>query len=240
MLNYNQLKDRPRELLAATGLSTEESEQLLPAFETAYRKRYPPEQTQSGKARQRQAGAGAKAKLASFADKLLFILVYQKTNPLQTMHALQFCLSQAQSNYWIHRLLPVLQQALQQMGHAPEREASQVAISALAQEGGPDLLIDGTERRRQRPQDAKEQREHYSGKKKAHTDKNILLVNEHSRKVVYLSPTVAGKTHDKKAADAAQIAYPAGATLSKDTGFQGYEPAGGLTVQPKKSQEVGS
>ena len=240
MLSYNQLKDRPRELLAATGLSAEEFEQLLPAFETAYKTLYPPERTQSGKARQRQAGAGAKAKLASFTDKLLFILVYHKTNPLQTMHALQFSLSQAQSNYWIHRLLPVLQHALAEMGHAPEREAAKVAISALALEGGADLVIDGTERRRQRPQDATEQKEHYSGKKKAHTDKNILLVNEHSRKVVYLSPTVAGKTHDKKAADAAQIAYPAGATLSKDTGFQGYEPAGVLTRQPQKSHGLGS
>jgi hypothetical protein len=36
---------------------------------------------------------------------------------------------------------------------------------------------------------------------------------------------VAGKTHDKKAADAAAIAYPVNATLDKDTGFQGYEPA---------------
>ena len=62
---------------------------------------------------------------------------------------------------------------------------------------------------------------YYSGKKKAHTDKNILLVNENTKKVVYLSPTVAGKTHDKKATDDAQIAYPNNATLDKDTGFPG-------------------
>jgi len=45
-------------------------------------------------------------------------------------------------------------------------------------------------RRRQRPQGAVAQKEHYSGKKKAHTDKNILLVNGHTRKVAYLGPTV--------------------------------------------------
>ena len=39
-----------------------------------------------------------------------------------------------------------------------------------------DLALDGTERRRQRPQDAAEQKAHYSGKKKTHTDKNIGLV----------------------------------------------------------------
>ena len=101
-----------------------------------------------------------------------------------------------------------------------------------------ELVVDGTERRRQRPADKALQKEYYSGKKKAHTDKNLVLVNEMTGKVVYLSPTVAGKTHDKKAADEAAIAYPVNATLDKDTGFQGYEPVGVLTRQPKKSQKA--
>jgi hypothetical protein len=71
-------------------------------------------------------------------------------------------------------------------------------------------------------------------------DKNILLANIHSRKVVYLSPTESGKQHDKKIADDNLITYPPGATLGKDTGFQGYEPKGVLTFQPKKSQKVKS
>ena len=45
---------------------------------------------------------------------------------------------------------------------------------------------------------------------------------------------MAGKTHDKKATDEAQPTYPVHATLDKDTGFQGYEPAGVLTQQQKK------
>ena len=63
---------------------------------------------------------------------------------------------------------------------------------------------------------------------------------EHTDKVIYLGPTVAGKKHDKKAADEAQLAYPVNATLDKDTGFQGYEPAGVLTQQPKKSPKARS
>jgi len=167
-------------------------------------------------------------------------LVYQKTNPLQTLHALQFDLSQPQANYWIHQLLPVLQHALAALGHAPARDASRLATSPLALEGAPAAAIDGTERRRQRPTDAQRQKEHYSGKKKAHTDKNMLLVNEMTSKVIYLGPTIAGKTHDKKAVDAAPVAYPPNATLDKDTGFQGYEPPGTLTMQPKKSPGAGN
>src|SRR5712692_6443594 len=123
------------------------------------------------------------------------------------MHGLQFRLSQPQTNDWIHHLLPVLQRAFAALGMAPERDASRVAPSPLALEGAPDMAIDGTERRRQRPTNAAQQQEQYSGKKKTHTDKNLLLVNEHTDKVIYLGPTVAGKTHDKQAADQAQIGY---------------------------------
>src|SRR5438128_5443152 len=215
MLTYSILQDRPREFLAATGLTHDEFARVLPAFTAAYIVLYPPDKTWQGKGRQRQVGGGAKGVLPQMADKLFFILVYQKTNPLQTMHGLQFGLSQPQANAWIHRLLPVLQQALRDLGEAPERDARRVATSDLARTGGPDLTIDGSERRRQRPQENAKQKEHYSGKKKAHTDKNILLVNENTKKVVYLSPTVAGKTHDKKATDDAQIVYPNNATLDK-------------------------
>jgi Helix-turn-helix of DDE superfamily endonuclease/DDE superfamily endonuclease len=235
MLIYNELQNRPREFLAATGLKVDEFEKLLPAFQTAYEHQYPPHLTQAGQTRQRQSGGGATGALPKIADKLFFILVYQKTNPLQMMHGLQFGLSQPQANDWIHRLLPILQQALRTLGEAPERDAHRVATSNLARAGGPDLTIDGSERRRQRPKERAKQKQHYSGKKKAHTDKNILLVNANTKKVVYLSPTVAGTTHDKKAADDAQITYPNNATLDKDTGFQGYEPAGIQTRQPKKS-----
>lgn len=238
MLTYETLQDRPREFLAATGLTAEEFTRLVPAFAAAYAILYPPDQTWEGKERQRQRGGGARGGLPRMEDKLLFLLVYEKTNPLQIMQGLQFGLSQPQTNYWIHHLLPVLQRALAELGLAPEREASRVATNPLTGERAPALAIDGTERRRQRPQEPSVQRAHYSGKKKAHTDKNIVLVNEHTGKVVYLGPTVAGKTHDKKAADDAPIAYPANATLDKDTGFQGYEPAGVLTAQPKKNPAV--
>jgi Helix-turn-helix of DDE superfamily endonuclease/DDE superfamily endonuclease len=238
MLSYNKLKDSPRDFLAATGLTRDEFQQLLPAFQRAYDQRYPDALTRTGKPRQRRAGGGAKGVLQSFEDKLLFILIYQKTNPLQTMHALQFGLSQPQAHYWIHQLLPVLQEALAALSFAPERDARRLATSPLLCESAPAGAIDGTERRRQRPPDAQRQKEHYSGKKKTHTDKNILLVNELTSQVVYLSPTVAGTTHDKKAADKAEMTYPINATLDKDTGFQGYEPERVLTTQPKKSPKA--
>jgi len=211
----------------------------LPAFQAAYDNKYPPDRTLDGQARQRQAGAGAQGKLPSLADKLLFIVVYQKTHPLQTLHGLQCNVSQSPTHYWLHRLWPVLQHALRDMGQAPERDASRVAHSPLAREGTPDVAMDGTERRRQRPTDATQHKAHDSGKKKTPTDKHIVLVNETTSTVLSLGPTVVGKTHDKQAADEAQIAYPVHATLDKDTGFQGDEPEGVLSRQPKKTARPG-
>ena len=240
MLNYENLKKKPRELLAATGLTQEEIEILLPNFESAYEKLYPSGLTYNQKERQRAVGGGLQSKLSRTEDKLLFILVYQKTNPLQTLHGLQFGLSQPQTNYWVHRLLPVLQETLRAIGMTPERDARRVAEQAESREGGANLVIDGTERRLQRPTDPIKQREKYSGKKKSHTDKNLLLVNENTRRVVYLSPTVEGKKHDSRAAKEAAISYPLNATLAKDTGFQGYEPVAVLTEQPKKRRKAKS
>ena len=201
MLSYNQLKERPRDFFAVTGRTGEEFTKLLPAFEAADDQRSPPDLTRAGKPRQRRTGGGVKGVLPCPEEKLLFMLASQKTNPLQTLHGLPFGLRQPQTHSWIHQLLPVLQHVLADLGMKPEREASRVTTSPLALEAVPDLAIDGTERQRQRPTDAALQREHSSGKKKAHTDKHILLVNETTGKVVSLGPTEPGKTHDKKAAD---------------------------------------
>jgi DDE superfamily endonuclease len=110
---------------------------------------------------------------------------------------------------------------------APDATRVEVAPSPLALAGAPNGVIDGPERRRQRPTDAAQHKEQYSGKKKTQTNKNLVLVNVYTTKVVSLGPTVAGTTPDKKVADAAQMGYPTNATRGKDTGLQGYEPAGG-------------
>jgi len=62
----------------------------------------------------------------------------------------------------------------------------------------------------------------------------VILADERTRQVVYLSQTCAGKTNDKQVADQEAIHYPDGTRLTKDMGFQGYEPANVLTIQPKK------
>ena len=155
------------------------------------------------------------------ADTLLFMLVSQKTHPLQTLPGWQCNVRQSPTNSGRHRLWPVRQHALRDRGQVPARDARRVAHRPLAGEGRPDVAIDGTERRRQRPTDATQHKAHDRGKKTTPTDKHIVLVNDPTSTVIALGPTVVGKTPDKTAADEAQSASPVHATLDKATGCQG-------------------
>ncbi len=222
-----------------TGLTLAEFRDLLPAFETAYDRTYPPDQTAEGQPRQRWPGAGRHSVLAHSEDKLLFLLVYLKTYPLQVVLAQLFGLSTSQANYWLHHLLPVLRAALDDLGVLPERDGADVARSPVNPKGARVLIIDGTERRRQRPKNAEKQARHYSGKKKTHTDKNVVVTSAADERVLYLSKTYPGATNDKRIADEAHLRYPPGTTLYKDAGFQGYEPAVQKTCQAKKKAEGG-
>jgi hypothetical protein len=82
----------------------------------------------------------------------------------------------------------------------------------------PPFSHDGIERRIERPQDPTEQTRCYSGKKKCHTVKNVLLINA-ALTILFLSETYAGSTHDKRIAAAAPYPLPAGSRLLQDLGF---------------------
>ena len=118
MITYDALKTKPKEFLAVTSLTHEEFVHLLPAFARLLQQQTAQLTTQ-GKQRKRQPGAGTKGKLDRIENKLLFILAYQKGYELQTLLGLHFGLSQPQANYWIHRLLPLLQEAL--VASAPDQ-----------------------------------------------------------------------------------------------------------------------
>jgi hypothetical protein len=224
MFIYEELKTQPRKFLSQTSLTVAEFEDLLPAFEKAYLKKYPVKKTKAGKVRKRKAGAGRKSSLGRIEQKLLFALVYQKSYPLQAIMGELFGMGQSQANAWIHELLPILKQALDDLGVMPERDPKKFRAKEKNRKDAEHSIIDGTERRRQRPKQSEKQALHYSGKQKAHTDKNVIIATVQKKRVSFLSKTYPGKTHDKQIADSEQISYPTHMALPKDTGFQGYEP----------------
>src|SRR5262247_4546110 len=164
VLSYQRLKHHHRALRPFTGLDQAEFATLLLHFEMAYHA-YMYDQHVTKKSRQRRYGAGRKPRLAIMEDKLLFILFYFKVYPLQEVIAFLFGTSQGRVNEWIHTLSMVLQMALGEVQALPERNPKNLE-QTLALCVSVDFIIDGTERRIQRPQDPIEHQEKYSGKKK--------------------------------------------------------------------------
>ncbi len=232
ILLYENVKNRPSEILSLTGLTKPEFDSLLPLFEKA-EEEYLRETYIKGKERERAPGGGRKPKLRTAAQRLFFILFYLKTYPLQQVIAVLFGMSLSQTNIWIHRLSKVMKKAIGEGSYLPERDPA-ASEEALKECPGLSFVIDGTEREIQRPKEPEKQKIFYSGKKKAHTVKNIVIADACSRKVIYLSGTYEGKKHDKKICDGENPAFPGGSTVFKDTGFQGYEPADTVCHQPEK------
>jgi hypothetical protein len=230
MTSYNELSANPRKFLAMTGYTVEEFQALLPHFQAQFEK-FVETQTLAWKLRtKRRYSTYQNSPLPTMEDKLLFILIYLKQGTTQDMHATLFGMHQPDANKWIHLLHPLLNQALAALGELPEREAE-----AFTPEEG-ELAIyfhDGTERPIPRPKDQQLQKEYYSGKKKQHTVKNVVISNTQGR-IRFLTITCEGKKHDKKVTDEAGYCLPEGSVLFQDTGFQGFVIAGVIIIQPKK------
>ena len=183
-LTYARIKDKPKKLLALSGLTRAEFDDLLVAFKIVSQPNSAT--TQRGQSRQRKVGGGRKATLLLAEDRLLFILVYMKTYPLQEIMAELFDLDVSNVNEWIHRLLPLLRDALDELGVLPERDAQAVAQAQTQRPTGQTVIVDGTERRRQRPKNPEKQVLHYSGKKKAHTDKNLVIAERKTLSLIHI------------------------------------------------------
>lgn len=236
MITYDMVKNREKLFISLTGLMPSEFETLLPFFEAAYGMHAARNIKQTE--RERAYGGGRKPALKETENMLLFILFYFKLYPVQELAGFLFGMTQSQADDWIHRLSGVLKTALAEPGHLPERDPQNME-KTLTEDGDTEFAIDGTERDIQRPKDNEKQKEFYSGRKKRHTVKNNVIVSVGGRKVKYLSGTCEGKKHDKKICDGECPVFPEGIALWKDTGFQGYEPEGVNTHQPKKKPRGG-
>jgi hypothetical protein len=233
MIRFEELKSRSHLLSCLTGLSLAGFMTLLADFRAAYEADLAQFEGQRAKPRQRRRGGGQKGALPRIEDKLVFILFYFRMYPVQLVQGFLFGMGQPQANEWIHRLTPILNQALGYEMQLPARQAKAIE-QVLAACPGLAFILDGTERPIRRPKDKHRQQQTYSGKHKRHTLKNNILSDKRTGKVKGLSPTVEGKRHDKKLADDQALTFPPGSTLWKDTGFQGYEPVGVQTFQPTK------
>ncbi|WP_043551941.1 transposase family protein [Salinibacter ruber] len=267
MLRYSSLAVKPEVFRSLTGLSIQEFEALLPSFNEAWED-FLKVFFVDGVARKCAFGGGRRPRLKSGRAKLLFILFYLRIYPIQEVQGFFFGLSQEQANCWIHRLVPVLSQALGREALLPERRparleevlrqypAMQEEVASQDSSGqdspgkeGPGelfeeasglvLFIDGTERRIRRPSDPGRQKSFYSGKKKAHTIKNVLLTDP-NRRVLYLSRTCEGKEPTNESPTRRTTAFPTARPCIRTRDFRDITRRELLPSNRRKSPKVGS
>lgn len=220
MLDIERALRHERVLRALTGLNRKGFEQICEVFEGVYQT----DIAKDTRPRSRARGGGRKARLQRTSDKVFFILFYFKCYPTFDVLGFLFELERGRSNRWVHRLQRILEVSLGKKMMLPERKLESIEQFLQRFPEVREIIIDGTERPVQRPQDCEQQKEHYSGKKKRHSRKH-LTGSTRKKQVIILTPAKAGRIHDKRQLDAENLIenVPSHVKILGDSGFQGLQ-----------------
>jgi len=126
-LRFADIQTRPTEVLDLTSLTVDEFRQLVPPFEAAFQA-HMADWRLDGQARTaRRYTTYQNCPLPTPEERLLCILVYLKTYPLQVVQGRLFGMGQSKAHQWIHVLLVVLRATLRALGDAPTRSLTELA-----------------------------------------------------------------------------------------------------------------
>jgi DDE superfamily endonuclease/Helix-turn-helix of DDE superfamily endonuclease len=188
------LGQQPAVFRSMTGLTVEAFDRMLPellrAFAADRRRRL------DRPDRQRAVGGGGDFDLAA-ADQFLLTVVWLRQYPTQECLGYLFGVSDSTALRAVRRCLPVLEARGKDSMRLPDPGRGHRRDLPALLKGTPDLavIIDTFEQRTQRPQ--RRQRAYYSGKKKAHTLKSQVAVDEDGR-VVDVAGSRPGRWADLK------------------------------------------
>ena len=217
ILRYQHLSRQERIFLSMTGLRLHEFDPLLSEVLPAVAADHHAAR-QSRPERKRAVGAGHPFEL-DWRDQVLLCVVWLRQYPTQEVLGYLFGVSDTTALRAIERVLPVLEQSGKDTMRLPDPgKKKRRQLDDLLQ-GTPELavLIDSFEQRVQRPkhhnkepgpvgEEAEGQKDtYYSGKKKQHTLKSQVAVEEISGKIVDTSQSVAGPTADLKLLEASGL-----------------------------------
>lgn len=199
---------------ALTGLTPAEFKELLPTFERSLKSH------RAGKGL--RWGLGRPHTLKTIELKLFFALFYAKCYPTFDLASFIFAADRHRCHDWTKEFLAALENALGKKIVLPERKLSTPEEFFARFPGVKDIWIDGTERPIRRAKNPRRQKRQYSGKKKRHTVKNIVVSDKH-RRVLVLTPTTVGKQHDYREFKRRRLpdGIPHQIRAWLDTGFQG-------------------
>jgi hypothetical protein len=191
----NRLRQHPAVFRSLTGVPTGVFDGLaadvLPALADAeYARRDRP-------GRNRAVGAGHPYGLAP-ADQILLAVVWLRVYPTHAVLGYLFGVSESAARRTLGRALPVLAKAGKDTMRMPDpgKHARRALPALLRDTPGLAVLVDSFEQPTHRPK--RRQRAYYSGKKRRHTLKSQVGVDEDSGRVAHVPPSVPGPTADLK------------------------------------------
>lgn len=126
-LRYTDVKSKEREFLALTGLTVDEFESLIPEFEKTFQAHMAEWRFDGQRRTKRKYTTYQNSPLPTAEDRLLFVLLYLKGNPLQAHHGVMFGMMQGKANRWLYLLMPLFQKTLRTLGVAPSRTLEELA-----------------------------------------------------------------------------------------------------------------
>jgi Helix-turn-helix of DDE superfamily endonuclease len=144
-LRFTDLQTRPTEVLDLTSLTVDEFRQLVPPFEAAFQAHMADWRLDGKPRTARRYATYQNCPLPSPEDRLLFILVYLKTYPLQVVQGRLFGMGQSKAHQWIHALLVVLRATLRTLGDAPTRSLTALATRLGVAEAEAVAMVEPTE-----------------------------------------------------------------------------------------------
>jgi hypothetical protein len=130
-IRFADIQTRPPEVLDLTSLTVEEFRELVLPFDAAFQAHMAVWRLDGRPRTARRYSTYTNCPLPTLEDRLLFILVYLKTYPVQVVQGQLFGMGQSKAHQWIHVLLVVLRATLRTLGDAPTR-----SVQALAQRLG--------------------------------------------------------------------------------------------------------
>jgi hypothetical protein len=192
---YDRLHRYPTVFLKMTGLRINEFEQLLtdmlPDIADAERARL------QRADRRRALGGGRHADLA-YTNQLLLTIIWLRLYPTNEVLGYLFGVSDSTASRILARMLPLLEAAGKDTMRMPDpgRKRRKTLDSLLEETPELAVIVDSFEQHVQRSKERTEADAHYSGKKKQHTLKSQIAVNEESGEICDVSESVLGPTAD--------------------------------------------
>jgi hypothetical protein len=234
---YDYLHRYPTVFLKMTGLRVGEFDQLLtdmlPRIADADRIRL------QRAVRRRAPGAGRHADLTR-TNQLLLTVIWLRLYPTNEVLAFLFGVSDSTASRIIARMVPLLEASGNDTMRMPDpgRKRRKSLDALLAQTPELAVIIDTFEQRVQRPRNRAEADGYYSGKKKQHTLKSQVAVNEETGEICDVPESVPGPTADLTLLKQSELLerLPEGVGGIGDLGYVGIGEAhpAGLAATPRR------